>query len=316
VYISSFPQLVAGPIVRYSEIAQQIKSRSSSWQRVLSGTELFVIGLAKKVIIADSLAVPVDYIFTLPSGELSFSLAWFGTICFALQIFFDFSGYSDMAIAIGRALGFDFPANFNQPYRSRTIREFWRRWHMTLSRWFRDYVYIPLGGNRLSTIRTHVNLLIVFILCGLWHGASWNFLVWGLIHGLFLVIERIGLERWLKQIWAPFAHFYTITVVLVAWVFFRSQDMATALTFLKTMIGVSSIPIIEGWGAVLNPFTIFICTLGIAVSLMPEQTGDWEERTENLWFPVIRYSFLAVAMLACVVLITSYSQKAFIYFRF
>ena len=163
-YISSFPQLVAGPIVRYEEIAERIRSRRSDWQRVLSGAELFAGGLAKKVLIADSLAVPVDRIFSIPPSEVSFGVAWFGAISFALQIFFDFSGYSDMAIGIGRALGFDFPDNFNQPYRSRSIREFWKRWHISLSTWFKDYVYIQLGGNRVGKYRHLLNLLLTFLI--------------------------------------------------------------------------------------------------------------------------------------------------------
>ncbi len=185
-YISLFPQLVAGPIVRYEEISAQIRKRNTNWNRIISGSERFIIGLAKKVILADSLATPVDAIFSLEATALTFELAWIGAITFALQIFFDFSGYSDMAIGIGHALGFDFPENFNQPYRSTSIKEFWRRWHMTLSRWFRDYVYIPLGGNKMGTGRTYLNLIIVFILTGFWHGSSWNFVIWGLIHGGFL----------------------------------------------------------------------------------------------------------------------------------
>lgn len=314
-YISLFPQLVAGPIVRYEEIAEQIHTRRSDWQRVISGVELFTIGLAKKVLIADSLAVPVDRIFDLPPNELGLGLAWLGAICFALQIFFDFSGYSDMAIGIGRALGFDFPDNFNQPYRARSIQDFWRRWHMTLSRWFRDYVYIPLGGNRLGLARTYVNLLAVFVLTGFWHGASWNFLVWGLIHGLFLVVERLGFSGWLNRAWAPLAHAYVACVVLLGWVFFRADDLPSALVFLKAMAGGTEIPGFSGVAALFNPYVVCVLLLGSVVAVLPERESlATEFRQKKL--AVLRYGVLILSTVFSFALISSYSHKAFIYFRF
>jgi alginate O-acetyltransferase complex protein AlgI len=314
-YISLFPQLVAGPIVRYEEVAEQIRARRSDWQRVLNGAELFTTGLAKKVLIADSLAVPVDRIFALPPNELSFGLAWLGAICFALQIFFDFSGYSDMAIGIGRALGFDFPDNFNQPYRSRSIQDFWRRWHMTLSRWFRDYVYIPLGGNRLGLARTYINLLVVFVLTGFWHGASWNYLIWGLIHGLFLVIERQGFAAWLNRTWAPLAHAYVAGVVLLGWVFFRADDLPSALVFLKTMAGVTGNFDFSGVTALFNPYVVCMLLLGVIVAVLPERDALAAEfRQKKL--AMLRYSALILSTVFSFALISSYSHKAFIYFRF
>lgn len=321
-YITLFPQLVAGPIVRYEEISERIHARRSDWQRVISGGERFLIGLAKKVLIADSLAVPADRIFALPSDELSMGLAWLGTVCFALQIFFDFSGYSDMAIGIGRALGFDFPENFNQPYRSRSIQEFWRRWHMTLSRWFRDYVYIPLGGNRKGPARTYANLVLVFILTGFWHGASWNFLIWGLIHGSFLVLERIGLGEWLQKIWAPLAHLYVVAVVLLGWVFFRADDLASAQTFVGAMLGQAELPIMAGVGGIANPFTVTVLLIGLIVAAIPEQKRDAIEVSSLLSVDkfgvasMARYVMLMCTTLVSLALIASYSHKAFIYFRF
>lgn len=314
-YIGLFPQLVAGPIVRYEEIAEQIRARRSDWQRVLSGVELFTVGLAKKVIIADSLAVPVDRIFALPPNELSFGLAWVGVICFALQIFFDFSGYSDMAIGIGRALGFDFPENFNQPYRARNIQDFWRRWHMTLSRWFRDYVYIPLGGSRLGLAHTYVNLLAVFVLTGFWHGASWNYLIWGLIHGLFLVVERVGFAGWLTRAWAPLAHLYVAGVVLLGWVFFRAEDLPSAIVFLKAMGGFADVHASSGVAAVFNPYVICVLLLGAIVAVLPERVS-WAEEHRQLKATVLRYGILIVSTVYSLALISSYSHKAFIYFRF
>lgn len=314
-YISLFPQLVAGPIVRYEEIAEQIRVRCSNWKRVLSGAELFTVGLAKKVIIADSLGVPVDRIFSLPPSELSFGLAWLGVICFALQIFFDFSGYSDMAIGIGRALGFDFPENFNQPYRARSIQDFWRRWHMTLSRWFRDYVYIPLGGNRLGLARTYVNLLAVFVLTGFWHGASWNFLIWGLIHGLFLVIERSGFDGWLRRAWAPLAYTYVAGVVLFGWLFFRAESLSQVMTFLKAMAGLASVSSFSGVAALFNPYVVSVLLLGAVIAVLPERMS-WIDEQRPLKVIALRYGVLIVSTVYSLALISSYSQKAFIYFRF
>src|SRR6185437_3614452 len=186
------PQLIAGPIVRYIEVEDDLYRRRSSFSDLADGMFRFCVGLAKKIVLADQMGVIADRIFELPGNELSTAVAWTGVVCYTLQIYYDFSGYSDMAIGLGRLLGFDFPENFNQPYRSASITEFWRRWHMTLSRWFRDYVYIPLGGNRRGPARTYVNLWIVFALCGLWHGAGLNFLVWGLYHGFLLVAERLA----------------------------------------------------------------------------------------------------------------------------
>ena len=194
-YLLLFPQLIAGPIIRYREIADQLARRVVSMDDFAVGVRRFVVGLGKKMLIANIVAVPADRIFALPAAELSPAHAWLGIVCYTLQIYFDFSGYSDMAIGLGRMFGFRFPENFRWPYVADTVQEFWRRWHMTLSAWFRDYVYVPLGGNRQSRSRTYVNLVTVFFLCGLWHGASWTFVVWGLFHGAFLVLERLGLAR-------------------------------------------------------------------------------------------------------------------------
>src|SRR5712691_9039163 len=192
VYHSLFPQLVAGPIVRYRKVRSEMRLRRIDRQVLTEGAYRFCIGLGKKMVIADNLGTVADSIFALPVGELGCGHAWLGVFCYSMQIYFDFSGYSDMAIGLGRLLGFHFPENFDQPYRSASITEFWRRWHMTLSRWFRDYLYIPMGGNRCGVVRTYFNLVVVFTLCGLWHGAGYNFLIWGLYHGSLLVIERVA----------------------------------------------------------------------------------------------------------------------------
>jgi alginate O-acetyltransferase complex protein AlgI len=236
-YLLVFPQLVAGPIVRYRQIADQLSSRVTSLDDFAYGVRRFVIGLSKKMLIANTLAAPADQIFSMPAAELTALHAWTAAACYTLQIYFDFSGYSDMAIGLGRMFGFRFPENFNYPYTATSIQDFWRRWHISLSAWFRDYVYIPLGGNRTSTGRMYFNLVLVFVLCGLWHGASWTSVVWGLYHGVFLVLERVGLAVRVSALPQAFRHAYAVLVVMVGWVFFRADTLASALTMLAAMGG-------------------------------------------------------------------------------
>lgn len=239
-YVALFPQLIAGPIVRYKDIDDQIRQRRESLERFGFGASRFIIGLAKKVLIANTMAVIADGIFPLPAGELTTGLAWTAVVSYALQIYFDFSGYSDMAIGLGHMFGFDFLENFAYPYVAQSLTDFWRRWHISLSTWFRDYLYIPLGGNRKGPLRTTLNLLTVFFLCGLWHGASWTFILWGLYHGLFLGVERMGLARVLSWVWRPIRHFYTLAAVLGGWVLFRSESLAQAGHFFQALGGLGS----------------------------------------------------------------------------
>jgi alginate O-acetyltransferase complex protein AlgI len=239
-YIFFFPQLIAGPILRWNAIAPQIAQRVATAEKFAEGIRRFIIGLAKKVIIANTVAFPADQIFGLPTRELSPALAWLGTLCYTLQIYFDFSGYSDMAVGLGKMFGFEFMENFNYPYISQSIKDFWRRWHISLSSWFRDYLYIPLGGNRCSEKRGYLNLLIVFFLCGLWHGASWTFVIWGLYHGLFLVLERLRFGQAQESLWRPLRHVYTLLVVMVGWVLFRAGTFAQAVAILKSMAGIGA----------------------------------------------------------------------------
>ncbi|GAA0982536.1 MBOAT family protein [Acrocarpospora macrocephala] len=237
-YITMFPQLVAGPIVRYHEIAAQLDdTRRDRFGGLAVGFPRFALGLAKKVIVADSLAPVVDAAFAHEGGQLTTATAWLGALAYTLQIYFDFSGYSDMAIGLGMMVGFRLPENFNRPYSAYSITDFWRRWHMSLSRWFRDYVYIPLGGNRGGAPRTYRNLLIIFVLCGFWHGAEWTFLVWGLYHGGLLVAERLlGWDRPPRAVWAlALRRGTTLLLVVVGWVLFRSQSMAEAADMLQAM---------------------------------------------------------------------------------
>ncbi len=239
-YISMFPQLVAGPIVRYNSIAQDIeRKREISFDVFILGLKIFIIGLAKKVLIANQMAVIADTMFTQDAAYLTALNAWIGALAYTFQIYFDFSGYSDMAIGLGLMIGFKFPINFNYPYISYSITDFWRRWHISLSSWFRDYVYIPLGGNRVKISRMYLNLLIVFIITGIWHGANWTFLVWGLFHGFFLVLEKFtGLNKMEK--YKPFRWIITMVIVITAWVFFRADTIHDALLYIKAMFGFNS----------------------------------------------------------------------------
>ena len=239
-YIALFPQLIAGPIVRYAQISRQLSQRVHSSALFAQGIERFVFGLAKKVLLANPLGAMADAVFHAPADTLTAPIAWLGLASYTLQIYFDFSGYSDMAIGLGRMFGFHFPENFDNPYISRSLREFWRRWHISLSTWFRDYLYIPLGGNKHGQVRTAANLLLVFFLCGLWHGASWNFIVWGLFHGAFLTLERGRFGHWLQLAPRILQHGYTLAVVMIAWTFFRAEDMPHATAYLQALLGFST----------------------------------------------------------------------------
>jgi alginate O-acetyltransferase complex protein AlgI len=237
-YIAMFPQLIAGPIVRFQTIFGELHQRTVDLGKFERGIRVFAIGLAQKVLLADVLARPADAIFALPVGQLDAGLSWLASVCFSLQIYFDFAGYSNMAIGLGLMLGFHLPRNFETPYASQSIREFWRRWHITLSTWFRDYLYVPLGGNRNGALRTYVNLIVVFLLCGLWHGANFTFVVWGAYHGAFLVAERLGLGRGLERLWRPFRHVYALLAVNAGFVVFRSDSLAQAAGMLRSMVGL------------------------------------------------------------------------------
>jgi D-alanyl-lipoteichoic acid acyltransferase DltB (MBOAT superfamily) len=268
-YIALFPQLVAGPIVRYKVIAAQIRKRRHSLGRASAGMRMFVIGLAQKVLIADMISALPGAVFDHTTRPALLD-AWTGALAYTLQIYFDFAGYSNMAIGLGLVFGFSLPRNFNLPYQSRSITEFWRRWHITLSSWFRDYLYIPLGGNRGSRLKTYRNLIIVFLLCGLWHGASWTFVLWGAWHGGFLVIERAGLSKRLEGLPAPVSWVYAALAVIFGWVLFRSADLAGALDVWRGMLGLNGA---GGMGpalaAALQPAEVAILGLGAVLALDP-----------------------------------------------
>jgi alginate O-acetyltransferase complex protein AlgI len=328
-YISLFPQLVAGPIIRYKDIADQLLHRTVGLERFAKGINRFIVGLGKKVLIANVVALPADKIFAIPTDSLPPSLAWFGILCYTLQIYFDFSGYSDMAIGLGHMFGFKFMENFNYPYISRSIQEFWRRWHISLSTWFRDYLYIPLGGNRVGTFKMYRNLVMVFFLCGLWHGASWNFVIWGMFHGLFSVIERFPLGKRLTQGPRLVAHVYTLLVVMVAWVFFRANTLAGALGYLKSMAGLTAGAPVE-WhiGLYLNPklaIALAVALVG-ATPIVPwlrEQRERLlaEGRPGATWLDtgsqaLVSLIVLPAVFILCAMSLASGTHNPFIYFQF
>ena len=322
-YIALFPQLVAGPIVRYHDVARQIVSRRADAALVVSGIRRFTMGLAKKMLIANPLGQVADAAFAVPSNELGMALVWFGILCYALQIYFDFSGYSDMAIGLGRMFGFRFLENFNYPYIAKSLQDFWRRWHISLSRWFRDYLYIPLGGNRGAKARTYMNLFTVFFLCGLWHGASWNFVVWGLIHGCFLVLERAGLSRLLNCCWPVIGHIYTLLVVCIAWVFFRAEELPYAVSYVGAMLGLgeTGIGLRQVKVLALQPdyLMAFIIGVFLATPIYPwicrHIVAPRLEGRVGLYF-FAQSSQIAVALALTLLAVVSTTYNPFIYFRF
>ena len=313
-YVSSFPQLVAGPIVRYQDIVEQLKSRKSSFKQFLSGLERFILGLGKKVLIANTVANSADVIFALPSSELTPLLAWGGALCYTIQIYFDFSGYTDMAIGLGRMFGFEFCENFNYPYVSNSIQEFWRRWHMSLSSWFRDYLYIPLGGNRVSSWRVNLNLWIVFVLCGFWHGASWNFIIWGGFHGFFLSLERGFLGRWLRQSSEIIGHVYAIIVVVVGWIIFRCEDLTHIVKFLSSCIALSNANAVYGYLYYFPLDVQLALIVGILFSI-PMKISSFFPLAWNIMTP-LRYLGLLVMLILSSASVVSGNYNPFLYFRF
>jgi alginate O-acetyltransferase complex protein AlgI len=327
-YVLMFPQLVAGPIVRYSYVAKSLTSRLITTHYFASGAARFILGLSKKVLIANNVAIAADKIFALPAGVLTPGIAWMGVAAYTLQIYFDFSGYSDMAIGLGRMLGFELPQNFNYPYIARSVREFWHRWHISLSTWFQDYLYIPLGGSRGTRSRTLFNLLLVFFLCGLWHGAKWTFVAWGLYNGLFLVLERIpSVCSSLKRA-GPWGHVYTLMVVMSGWVLFRADSFSQATSFFSTMAGLHSgeSPYSVLW--FVTPDVAIAMLAGVLLSApVLLFAGEWLDRFLADCRPALvkrlvptlamaRVVGLMFMVFLCSMSLASGTHNPFIYFRF
>lgn len=315
-YIGFFPQLIAGPIVRYNDIIDQIHRREESWALFESGVKRFVLGLFRKVVIANGCASLADVIMDQNTANLSTSVAWLGLLAYAFQIYFDFSGYSDMAIGLGRMFGFRILENFNFPYVATSIRDFWHRWHISLSSWFRDYVYIPLGGNQKGKARTYLNLLLVFLLTGFWHGASWSFVVWGLFHGLFLALERLGLGKWLQKIPVLFRWSYTMAVVLAAWVFFRIESLDDALLYLERLV-VANPAVNTAFYHMLDRQKIVVLLLAlVSCGGLPQyllQQSALLPTTLKNWSTAL---LVLLAFIYALMLINAGSYNPFIYFRF
>ena len=321
-YILLFPQLIAGPIIRYRDIAAQLVARDPNVSEFAYGVRRFVLGLGKKLLIANTLGQAADAVFAVPGSELGAALAWLGLVCYTLQIYFDFSGYSDMAIGLMRMFGFRILENFNYPYVARSVREFWRRWHISLSNWFRDYLYVPLGGNRRGTRRAYANLIVVFLLCGLWHGASWPFVLWGAWHGVFLILERAGLERSLSR-HPALAHAYTLAAVMGAWVLFRCDTLAHALDYYRALLGLSAAdPSLHPVAQHLNG--ILAVTLAVAVLFaapLAPRLRAWRDRFARRpraeWIAASADgAWMALVFVASASMLAAGTYNPFIYFRF
>lgn len=320
-YIAMFPQLIAGPIVRYREIADQLpQHRTHPLDDIAAGFPRFALGLSKKVIIADSLGPVVRACFETPSSELTFAVAWLGALAYTLQLYFDFSGYSDMAIGLGRMLGFRLPENFARPYSSVTITEFWRRWHMSLSRWFRDYVYISLGGNRRGAARTYRNLIIVFALTGFWHGANWTFLIWGLYHGALLIIERgFHLDVAPDGRRARIARrALSMALVIIGWVIFRSAELPDALAMIGHMLLPDFTGLSDTVDAALTNQRLVIMLAALAILLLPAHpvTGPLIESSRTPSAKVLRIAVMTAGPICSAILIATDTFSPFLYYQF
>ena len=316
-YITLFPQLVAGPIVRFSDVAAEISDRQESLSECVSGLRRFILGLAKKIILADTFGIVADYAFS--QRGLTFGISWAGAIAYTLQIYLDFSGYSDMAIGLGKMFGFHFNENFNYPYVSKSITEFWRRWHISLSSWFRDYVYIPLGGNQCSQGRQIRNMAVVWILTGVWHGASWNFAVWGIYYLVWLILEKYAFHKLLARIPAFVRHVATMLIVVFGWVLFRTENLLHACMYIGCMLGVkgTQMDMTYFWAQLLN-YKVFwgiglLAVTPVCKNMVMRLNGKWGE---SLLYQSIQNVVVLVVFVISLLYVISSSYNSFIYFQF
>ncbi|MEG1458401.1 MAG: MBOAT family O-acyltransferase [Acetivibrio sp.] len=318
-YVAMFPQLIAGPIVQYKTIAKELDSRNENTTDFSDGISQFMIGLGKKVLLANNIGLLWDTVKAMPISEISVITAWLGIFAFAFQIYFDFSGYSDMAIGLGKMFGFHFPLNFNYPYMSKSITEFWRRWHITLGTWFREYVYIPLGGNRKGKSKQIRNILIVWLLTGIWHGASWNFLAWGAYYACFLILEKIWLLPKLEKLPKVVAHFYTLFVVLIGWVIFAFDSLKDGFSYIGWMVGRGNIDFMntQTLYLMLN-YGLLLCILVFASTNLPQKgmaflMNQLKNETLRTIVETLGYLFIFLCSVAYLVDAT---YNPFLYFRF
>ncbi|EOO27518.1 hypothetical protein IIU_05899 [Bacillus cereus VD133] len=316
-FVTMFPQLVAGPIVKYSDIDKELQERKVTFNQFGEGMELFVRGLALKVLLANNIGLLWTNVKATSLSDLSVLTAWLGIIAFAFQIYFDFRGYSAMAQGLGKMYGFSFPDNFNYPYISKSVTEFWRRWHISLGSWFREYVYIPLGGNRLGPLKQFRNLFIVWFLTGLWHGASWNFVVWGLYFGFFVAIEKVFLLRWLKNRMNVVGHVYTLIIVLIGWVFFEFENLSTAMKFIGIMFGFNHSALLDNQTLYyISTNWILLIVLAMCSTPFPKKAFVYARGRLN----IVGAIGVPILYVLLVVLSTAYlvndTYNPFLYFRF
>ncbi len=319
-YISFFPQLIAGPIVKYHDIAQQIEVRTETAEKTAVGLKRFTAGLAKKLLIANAMGSVADSVFALAPGQVNVAVAWIGALTYSLQIYFDFSGYSDMAIGLAKLFGFEIKENFDYPYTAPSIKIFWRKWHISLSTWFKEYLYIPLGGNRKGTVRTSFNLIFVFFCTGLWHGAEWTFVVWGFFHGLFLILERVGAIR-TDKFPRPIASVYTLLIVVTAFTIFRANTLSQGFDFIAKMFtGFTTGPDIQSFiSRTLTPQVIAIGALGIIGSTPIVKKAYVALKHSRLNKTVLEAGSMIVTLallVVCMLALSSQTYNPFIYFRF
>lgn len=318
-YISMFPQLIAGPIVRYIDIEEQLKERSINSTKFGEGAMYFIRGLAKKVVLANTFGSVYEQVAAMQMGSFSTLTAWVGAIAYAFQIYFDFGGYSDMAIGLGKMFGFEFLPNFNYPYIAKSITDFWRRWHISLSTWFREYVYIPLGGNRCTPSRHILNLLIVWMLTGLWHGAQWNFMFWGLYYGVILILEKYLWGSKIEKLPSAVQHIYAFVLVLFGWVFFFSPTLGYAGQYLKVMFGIGAKGIFDKQGFFMiftNWLLIVIAILASAprgYKLLKKITGCWQSEEVRA---IVTCAVYIAMFLLCIAFLVTETYNPFLYFRF
>lgn len=312
-YLALFPQLIAGPIVNYRDIELQLDDRTCTAEKFGQGAFRFSVGMGKKVILANNLGALYDYVSSLPDSKMTVVTVWIGILAYTMQIYFDFSGYSDMAIGLGRMFGFEFLENFNYPYIAKSITDFWRRWHMSLSSWFRDYVYIPLGGNRVPVKRHILNLLIVWSLTGLWHGASWNFVAWGTYFGVLLILEKYVFGKALAKLPSWAQHVYTMLIVIVSWVFFSITDINAAFAYLGRMFGIGAAGFADKTTLFLLRSNLILLVVSVFGSTQVMK-GELDRMQKNFrWFGVA-YIFVVLTISVSYLIFGSYNP--FLYFRF
>ena len=311
-YVSMFPQLIAGPIVRYEEIAERMRARKVRIRDLENGLKLFTVGLGLKVLLANQIGTLWNTIMTAGAGSLHASVAWLGAVAYSFQIYFDFWGYSVMAMGLGKMLGFRIPRNFNNPYAAKSVSEFWRRWHMTLGSWFKEYVYIPLGGNRKGAVRTVCNLFVVWALTGLWHGASWNFVLWGILFFLLLAIEKRSYGKWMEKT-KVLGHVYLLILIPVTWVIFAITDIRQLGAYLANMIGVHGTEILVGAEQFIRYLREYGILLAACILFATSYPGRWYHKWKDRWFAVL---ILLVIFWLSVHEIIVGSNNPFLYFRF